>query len=252
MGADPGDGADQVAESLKGLDHHLDPGGQGLDRGGVLVDQVQVHPGHEGMMLAEPPGQRLGQFRDLRAESTLGQVSQRGGVVIPDDECLEHQPAGDTEDVRGNRGQLDPGVLEQLLQSLGLPTAFTGDRGPGPGQVPQLPDRLGWHERAPDQPVRTELGQPGRIGDIGLAAREVLHVPGVDQQDLEPGVLEQVVERLPVVPGGLHHRTRDSLLDQMVTQGKDLVGHRSPGGDRLDGLAEDVKQSETHLVRQSV
>ena len=37
----------------------------------------------------------------------------------------------------------------------------------------------------------TELRKPGGIGDIGLAAREVLHVAGVDQQHLEPGVLEQ-------------------------------------------------------------
>jgi hypothetical protein len=34
-----------VAEGLKRLDHHLDPRGDLLDRGGVPVDQVQVHPG---------------------------------------------------------------------------------------------------------------------------------------------------------------------------------------------------------------
>ena len=61
-GADAGDGADQVAEPLKGLDHHLDPVGELLDRGGVLVDQVQVHPGQERVVLGEPAGQRLGQL----------------------------------------------------------------------------------------------------------------------------------------------------------------------------------------------
>ena len=49
--------------------------------------------------------------------------------------------------------------------------AFPGDRGAGPGQIPQLADRLRWHERAADQTVRAELGQPGRVGDVGLAAR---------------------------------------------------------------------------------
>ena len=46
--------------------------------------------------------------------------------------------------------------------------------GPGPGQVPQLPDRFRWHERGPDQAVGTQIGQPGGIGDIRLAARDVL------------------------------------------------------------------------------
>ncbi len=76
-------------------------------------------------------------------------------------------------------------------------------RGPRPGQVPQLPDRLRWHERAPDQPMRPELGQPRGVGNVGLAPRQVLHVPGIDQQHLERAVLQQVVERLPVVPGRL-------------------------------------------------
>ncbi len=171
QGADPGDGADQVPEPAKGLDHHLDPGGELVDRRGVLVDQVQVHPGQERVVVGEPAGQRLGQRRDLGAQPALGQVGQRGGVAFPGDQRLEHRPARDPDDVGGHRGQLDAGVLEQLLQPLDLPAAFPGDRGPGPGQVPQLPDRLGRHERAPHQPVRAELGQPGRVGDIGLAAR---------------------------------------------------------------------------------
>ena len=50
---------------------------------------------------------------------------------------------------------------------------------------------------------------------------------------LEPGVLEQVVERLPVVPGRLHHRAGHPLGDQVLAQRQDLVGHRPPGGHRL-------------------
>ncbi len=86
QGADPRDSADQVAEPLKGLDHHLDPVGQGLDRCGMAVDQVKMHPGQEGVMLAEPSGQRLGQFRDLRAQPPLGQIGQGGGVAVAGDQ----------------------------------------------------------------------------------------------------------------------------------------------------------------------
>lgn len=88
--------------------------------------------------------------------------------------------------------------------------------------------------------MRAELGQPGRVGDVDLAARQVLDVPGVDQHHLEPGVLK-VVERLPVVPGGLHHRAGDLLGDEMLTQGQrqgqDLVRGRAPRRDRLKSLA---------------
>jgi hypothetical protein len=113
---------------------------------------------------------------------------------------------------------LIPESSSSFLQSLGLPGTLPDDRGPRPGQVPQLTDRLGRHERATDQAVSAELGQPGRVSDIGLAARDRLHVPGVDQHHLDAGqVLEQVVERLPVVPGRLHHHARDLRCDQMVT-----------------------------------
>ena len=187
QGADPGDGADQLPEALKRLDHHLDPGGELADGLGVPVDQVQVHPGQEGVVLAETAVQGLGQLGDLRPQPTLGQIGQPGRVPIAGDQRLDHRPPGHAQDVGGHRGQLDPGILQQLLQPLDLPAAFAGDRGPGPGQVAQLPDRLGRHERAPDQPVRAELGQPGRVRDIGLAARRVLTCRALTSITSTPG-----------------------------------------------------------------
>ena len=158
-----------------------------------------MNPGQERMMVGEPTGQRLGQRRDLGAQPAFGQIGQCGGVVVPGDQRLQHGASRHAEDVGGDRRQLDPGVFEQLLQPLYLTGAFPGDRSARPSQITKLPDRLGWHERGPHQTVRAELGQPGRVGDIGLAAREVFHVPRIDQQHIEPRVLQQVVERLPVV-----------------------------------------------------
>ena len=188
-------------------------------------------------MLGEPTDEGLGQCWDLHAQPTLGQLRQGVGVTLPGDQRFEHRPPGHAHDVRCHRRQLDPGVLEQLLQPLDLAASFPGDRRPGPGQVPQLADRLGRHERSPDQAIRSELGQPRRIRDVGLAARQVLHMPSVDQQHLHPGqILEQVVERLPVVAGRLHHHTTDLLGGQMVTQREDLIGRRPPRRDGLDRL----------------
>jgi hypothetical protein len=117
-----------------------------------------------------------------------------------------------------------------------------------PSQITKVPDRLRWHERGPHQTVRAELGQPGRVGDISLAAREVFHVPRIDKQHIESRVLQQVVERLPVVASGLHHRTRDPLRNQMLTQRQDLARHRAPGGNRLNGFAApSTSDPDAHL-----
>ncbi len=188
-------------------------------------------------MLAEPSGERLGQLRDLDPEPPLGQIGERGGVALPVDQGLQHQPSRHPGDVGGDAGQLDPGVFQQLLQPLDLPAPFPGHQRAGPGQVPQLADRRRRHERSPDQPVGAELGQPDGVGDVALAPGQVLHLPGVDQHHLEPGVLEQVVERLPVVPGRLHHHQADPLGDQMLPQPQDRVRRRGPGRHRLHRLA---------------
>jgi hypothetical protein len=64
--------------------------------------------------------------------------------------------------------------------------------------------------------VSAELGQPGGVGDITLAAGQVLYLTRVDQHHLKAGVLEQIVERLPILPGRLHHHQADLFVDQML------------------------------------
>jgi hypothetical protein len=92
------------------------------------------------------------------------------------------------------------------------------------------------------------LSQPGRVGDIGLAAGQVLDVSRIDKQHIESGVLQQVVERLPVVASGFHHRASDLLSDQMLTQRKDLARYRAPGRHRLYRLAPArTGDSDAHL-----
>ena len=70
-------------------------------------------------------------------------------------------------------------------------------------QVTQLPDLLGRHEAGPQQPDAQQGGQPLGILDVGLAARHVLDVLGVDQHDFQAGGLQDVEDRLPVDAGTL-------------------------------------------------
>jgi hypothetical protein len=102
-GGDARDRADQVPEPAKGLDHLLDPPGELADRGGVLAGQVQVHPGQEPMMLAEPALKCLGQLGDPGPQPPPGQARQHVRVTLPSDQRLEHRPPRDAQDVRGDR-----------------------------------------------------------------------------------------------------------------------------------------------------
>jgi hypothetical protein len=70
------------------------------------------------------------------------------------------------------------------------------------GEIPQLADGRRRHEAAPQQPMLQQLRQPGRVTDIGLAARQDLDVAGVDQQQLEACLLQDLPDGLPVLAGG--------------------------------------------------
>ena len=64
-----------------------------LDRRGVPVDQVQVQPDQERVVLGEPPVSASVSVGDLGPQPTLGQVRQHRRVPFPGDQRLEHRPA---------------------------------------------------------------------------------------------------------------------------------------------------------------
>ncbi len=77
----------------KGLDHRLDPGSEPLDGLGVSVDQGQVHPGQERVMLTEPAGEGLSQGWDLGPHPALRQLGELTRVALARDKRIQHQPA---------------------------------------------------------------------------------------------------------------------------------------------------------------
>jgi hypothetical protein len=97
-------------------------------------------------MLLEVTGQRLLQHRGLGAHGAAGHLRQHLGTTLTGDHRGEHLPAGHPEDVADHAGELDLGVLEQLLDPLLLPGPFPDQRAAVTGQVPQLPKRFGVHQ----------------------------------------------------------------------------------------------------------
>ncbi len=66
--------------------------------------------------------------------------------------------------------------------------------------------------------------QPLRVADVGLATRHMFGVPGVDQHDLEPALLQDLVSRNPVDPGAFHHDRFDPALGEPVRQAVQVLG----------------------------
>jgi hypothetical protein len=101
------------------------------------------------------------------------------------------------------------------------------------GQVAELAD--GWRrdEAAAQQPMLQQLAQPRRIANVGLAAGQDLDMPGIDQQQLQPALLQHIPARLPVLAGRLHHHLGDLLLGKPVGKGLKICAERLEGVDLL-------------------
>jgi hypothetical protein len=173
---DPGDG--HQAFNLWGERAHLlvYPRRELLDGGGQLVEARQVHAAQERVVLTKVAGQGLDQGGDLGSHPARGHIRHDLRVVLAFDERGQHRPPGDTQDVGGYRTDLNPGILELLLQPLGLPGTFNRQSSPVAGQVTQVPDRFGRDERRLQQPALTQLGKPGRVRDIRLSTGQALGV----------------------------------------------------------------------------
>jgi hypothetical protein len=81
--------------------------------------------------------------------------------------------------------------------------------------------------------VRQQLGEPLRVGHVGLAAGHVLHVPGVDEADLEAAGLENLEHWNPVDASRLHHDGLDPAGGEPLGQGMQILGEGAEGTDRL-------------------
>jgi hypothetical protein len=101
--------------------------------------------------------QRLAQRGDLLAQRALGQLGEHVGVVGAGDQRVEHLAGRDAEHLGGDRGELDPGVLQGLLDPLHLASAFLDLGFAVADQVAQLTQRPRRHKARAHQPVLEQL-----------------------------------------------------------------------------------------------
>ena len=107
---------------------------------------------------------------------------------------------------------LIPGFLQHVAEPGDLADPLLSHFRAVAEHVPGRLDLRRGDEAAGRQPALQQVHQPLSVGEIRLAARHVLDVPGVAHQHLlEVPVLEQgVVDRHGIDPGGLHRHVRDA------------------------------------------
>jgi hypothetical protein len=95
-----------------------------------------------------------------------------------------------------------------------------------------------------------QLGQPGGVADVGLAAGQDLDVAGVDQQQLEACLLQHIPDGLPVLAGGLHHHLGDPFGGQPPSQRLQARGEALEGPHLLASAAVPIGHAYAghHLV----
>jgi hypothetical protein len=117
--------------------------------------------------VAFSPQSALGQFRQLRDGFSFTQTCDQG-------------PCGNAVTSRHDGAEFDAGLIEQLVQAVLLTRPGLGLFLTVAGHQAQFPQVLGRNEAGSDQSEPPELGEPFRVGDVGLATGHVLDMTGVD------------------------------------------------------------------------
>lgn len=91
----------------------------------VEVGQELAH--QEGVLGTEAASERLAQGRQLLAQLTPCELGQDRRIGRARQEGVEHRAAGGAEQARGDRGELDARILQDLVQAVGVAGAFLNE-----------------------------------------------------------------------------------------------------------------------------
>jgi hypothetical protein len=197
-------------------------GGPGGQAGDPLIEEgdlVQQQAGQLAVVVIEHAVQGLGQGVVPGLHPGAGQAGQHVRVALPGDHRLDHVLRRDRGQLAGHRRDLDQGAFQQLFQPLVAAGALVDQPGPGPGVIPQVPDRLRRHEAGAQQPRLGQPGQPLRVQLVGLGTAG--QVPGLgraDQLHRQPARLQHEEPDPPVVACRLERHHLDPVPRQLPAQ----------------------------------
>jgi len=119
-------------------------------------------------------------------DAALHQCEQLVWIRLAVDQRVQDGAATLAHDLGQHRAELEVGILQRLLDALHVTGLLAHQLLAGAQQRAQFLRRRFRHKARTDQAVRQQVGQPQRVGDVGLAAGHVLDVRsiGEDQREL--------------------------------------------------------------------
>ena len=178
--------ADRLAERVEVAVHlRVDLG----NRGGQRVELPQVQAQQEAVPHGDASLQGGAQRLRRCLDAALHQGEQLVRISLAVDQRVQDGTAALAHDLAQHRAELEVGVLERFLQPLHVAGLFAHQLLAGAQQRAQVLRRRFGHEARADQAVRQQVGQPQRVGNVGLAAGHILDVGGIgeDQRELAIG-----------------------------------------------------------------
>jgi hypothetical protein len=172
-----------------------------------FIHLAEVQTEQEAMMVGHPPPQCLDELLAGSLEAADAQVHELFGIGLAGNQRLEDLASTGAHDVADRARELDVGVLENLLNAVGVLHDLASELLTCSREVADLLDRCWRHKAAADQPVGEQVSKPHRIVHVRLAPGNVLDVLRVRKHELER-ILEHVPDRLPVNAARLHHDMR--------------------------------------------
>ena len=139
-------------------------------------------------------------------------------------------------DVAEDVVELEVHLVEGLLHVLGVGGRQTESRVSRWRRRDRTAQTVsGGRKEARRRPDGVEVLEPLAVLDVGLPAGDVLHVARVDQADLEPAGLQDLVQGDPVDAGGLHGHGGDAALREPIREGVEVLreGPEAPDGLRV-------------------
>ena len=191
----------------------------------VLLEDKEVF----GLVVARQGGHDVFEGRLAMGVAVLGEDVR---IPLAGDEGAEDLEAGLADnvahDAREQEVHLDQGLLHPLDIGPGrldkhVAVAHEGAQGEdGPGGA-----------KAPAQEAhRVELAEPLTVLDVTFAARDILDVARIDQQDLKAASLEDVVDRDPVDAGGFHGDAGHATGHEPIGEAVEVRGEGPEGPHR--------------------
>jgi hypothetical protein len=145
---------------FKRADALVDLGFDPRDPLAQILPLVQVLVQQKAVMIPNSPFQGLLQLGGLVLQLAPCQLRQLSRIVLAADDGLQHLASGYAQRVGGHRTQLEVGLFQKLLDTVGHPRLALPQFRPVPRQIAQVLDRGRRHKAPLEQSVLEQVGDP--------------------------------------------------------------------------------------------